>query len=224
MTSYQHRCDVITSHRRWYDVILMLCACWEVYWRNTLSLSLSLASSLIWIFFSVQWGYKICSITLSLIHFPLLKGNKFNYFQFAFPHTKHLLKRDSTHVGAVSFFFFFGFKEDPCSEGRYEQFDSCIHTNVYPILIFHQNNDKLKSNKIYSALRKSYQVFYQNLFRVLQWNAFCYNEIITYHNIYAPSKALRQMIFLMSEIPFESHVPLHQMSQTLISSVSSINI
>ena len=28
MTSYQRRCDVITSHRRWYDVILMLCACW----------------------------------------------------------------------------------------------------------------------------------------------------------------------------------------------------
>ena len=26
MTSYQRRCDVITSHRRWYDVILMLCA------------------------------------------------------------------------------------------------------------------------------------------------------------------------------------------------------
>ena len=29
MTSYQRRCDVITSHRRWYDVILMLCACWD---------------------------------------------------------------------------------------------------------------------------------------------------------------------------------------------------
>ena len=29
MTSYQRRCDVITSHRRWYDVILMLCACLE---------------------------------------------------------------------------------------------------------------------------------------------------------------------------------------------------
>ena len=29
MTSYQRRCDVITSHRCWYDVILMLCACWE---------------------------------------------------------------------------------------------------------------------------------------------------------------------------------------------------
>ena len=28
MTSYQRRCDVMTSHRRWYDVILMLCACW----------------------------------------------------------------------------------------------------------------------------------------------------------------------------------------------------
>ena len=26
MTSYQRRCDVITSHRRWYDVILTLCA------------------------------------------------------------------------------------------------------------------------------------------------------------------------------------------------------
>ena len=31
MTSYQRRCDVITSHRRWYDVILMLCACWVVH-------------------------------------------------------------------------------------------------------------------------------------------------------------------------------------------------
>ena len=30
MTSYQRRCDVITSHRRWYDVILMLCACWVI--------------------------------------------------------------------------------------------------------------------------------------------------------------------------------------------------
>ena len=29
MTSYQRQCDVITSHRRWYDVILILCACWE---------------------------------------------------------------------------------------------------------------------------------------------------------------------------------------------------
>ena len=29
MTSYQRRCNVITSHRRWYDVILMLCACWD---------------------------------------------------------------------------------------------------------------------------------------------------------------------------------------------------
>ena len=28
MTSYQRRCDVITSHRHWYDVILTLCACW----------------------------------------------------------------------------------------------------------------------------------------------------------------------------------------------------
>ena len=28
MTSYQRRCDVISSHRRWYDVILMLFACW----------------------------------------------------------------------------------------------------------------------------------------------------------------------------------------------------
>ena len=30
MTSYQRRCDVITSHRRWYDIILMLCVCWVV--------------------------------------------------------------------------------------------------------------------------------------------------------------------------------------------------
>ena len=30
MTPYQCRCDVITSHRRWYDVILMLCACWDM--------------------------------------------------------------------------------------------------------------------------------------------------------------------------------------------------
>ena len=34
MTSYQHRCDVITSHRRWYDVILTLCACWVVLWSS----------------------------------------------------------------------------------------------------------------------------------------------------------------------------------------------
>ena len=30
MTSYQRRCDVITSHRRCYDVILTLCAHWNV--------------------------------------------------------------------------------------------------------------------------------------------------------------------------------------------------
>ena len=30
MTSYQRRCDVITSHQRWYDVILTLCVHWEV--------------------------------------------------------------------------------------------------------------------------------------------------------------------------------------------------
>ena len=29
MTSYQRRCDVITSHRRWYNVILTLCAHWD---------------------------------------------------------------------------------------------------------------------------------------------------------------------------------------------------
>ena len=34
MTSYQRRCDVITSHRRLYDVILMLCACWDCSQRN----------------------------------------------------------------------------------------------------------------------------------------------------------------------------------------------
>ena len=28
MTLYQRRCDVITSHRRWYDIILMR-ACWD---------------------------------------------------------------------------------------------------------------------------------------------------------------------------------------------------
>ena len=31
MTSYQRRCDVITSHRRWYDVILTLCAHWVIF-------------------------------------------------------------------------------------------------------------------------------------------------------------------------------------------------
>ena len=30
MTSYQRRCNVITSHCHWYNVILMLCACWEI--------------------------------------------------------------------------------------------------------------------------------------------------------------------------------------------------
>ena len=30
MTSYQRRCDVITSHRRWY-IIWMLCAHWELF-------------------------------------------------------------------------------------------------------------------------------------------------------------------------------------------------
>ena len=28
MMSYQRRCNVIMSHRCWYDIILMLCACW----------------------------------------------------------------------------------------------------------------------------------------------------------------------------------------------------
>ena len=39
MTSYQRRCDVITSHRRWYDVILMMCACWAVFRRQICSLT-----------------------------------------------------------------------------------------------------------------------------------------------------------------------------------------
>ena len=29
MMSYGRRCDVITSHRRQYDVISTLCVCWE---------------------------------------------------------------------------------------------------------------------------------------------------------------------------------------------------
>ena len=33
MTSYQRRCDVITSHRHWYDVILTLCAHWVLFFR-----------------------------------------------------------------------------------------------------------------------------------------------------------------------------------------------
>ena len=44
MMSYQRRCDVITSHRRWYDVILILCACWDTsvtealeYWDLTIN-------------------------------------------------------------------------------------------------------------------------------------------------------------------------------------------
>ena len=28
-TSYQRQCDVMTSHRRRYDVVLTACACWE---------------------------------------------------------------------------------------------------------------------------------------------------------------------------------------------------
>ena len=39
MTSYQRRCDVITSHRRWYDVILTLCAHWDCPLEETLQLS-----------------------------------------------------------------------------------------------------------------------------------------------------------------------------------------
>ena len=34
MASYQRRCDVFTSHRRWYDVILTLCAHWEIVWYH----------------------------------------------------------------------------------------------------------------------------------------------------------------------------------------------
>ena len=37
------------------------------------------------------------------------------------------------------------------------------------------------------------------------------------------SKALRQIIFQISGIAFDSHLPLNQKSQTLIPSVSSIN-
>ena len=36
MMSYQRRCDVITSHRRWYDVILTLCAHWDRRWYDVI--------------------------------------------------------------------------------------------------------------------------------------------------------------------------------------------
>ena len=39
MTSYQRRCDVITSHRRWYDVILTLCAQWDHQYRSFCKIS-----------------------------------------------------------------------------------------------------------------------------------------------------------------------------------------
>ena len=41
MTSYFRRIDVITSHRRQYDVILMLCACWDGGARLTSELGAS---------------------------------------------------------------------------------------------------------------------------------------------------------------------------------------
>ena len=39
MTSYRRRCDVITSHRRLYDVIFTSCARWEVVAIDTTSMS-----------------------------------------------------------------------------------------------------------------------------------------------------------------------------------------
>ena len=68
MTSYQRRCDVITSHRRWYDVILMLCACWATSLcansaDDKLTLFLIFQESRIWHLMqivSVAWNGKIC--------------------------------------------------------------------------------------------------------------------------------------------------------------------
>ena len=53
MTSKQRRCDVMTSHRRWYDVVSRLCACWvaprkiaifqlvSIAWYTSICLTLS---------------------------------------------------------------------------------------------------------------------------------------------------------------------------------------
>ena len=78
---------------------------------------------------------------------------------------------------------------------------------------------------IYSASLKSYQVLYQNLFRSvnMEWFFFIWRSLLITIFIFQ-SKARRKMNFLMSEIAFESHVPLNQKSQILISIVSTINI
>ena len=41
MTSYERRCDVMTSHRRWYDVILTPYAHWDVAWHESVALRVS---------------------------------------------------------------------------------------------------------------------------------------------------------------------------------------
>ena len=49
MTSYQRRCDVMTSHRRRSDVILMSCACWACFWPFSDCSLLRSGSFLVWL-------------------------------------------------------------------------------------------------------------------------------------------------------------------------------
>ena len=58
MTSYQRRCDVMTSHRRRSDVILTSCACWEggLCCTSNLSLFMLLQS----IGFDVHLNFTVC--------------------------------------------------------------------------------------------------------------------------------------------------------------------
>ena len=66
ITSYQRRCDVITSHRRWYDVILTLCAClviWSLTGRSLVLYYLLLLwfSGSLWPLIPFQLNWKLSS-------------------------------------------------------------------------------------------------------------------------------------------------------------------
>ena len=61
MTLYQRRCDVITSHRRWYDVIFTSCAWWVVC--HTVAV-------MIYELFFLRWNFFFLYIFFCNKHLP----------------------------------------------------------------------------------------------------------------------------------------------------------
>ena len=88
-----------------------------------------------------------------------------------------------------------------------------------------KNHSKSTQKSFYTQCQRKVTRYSIKIYSgVLTWNNFFITRSLLIKIFMLPSKALQQMIFLISETAFESHVPLNQKSQTLISNVSSLNI